>query len=225
MISFQITLSCIWVPIPVDWVILRWYACGADGRSLARSLARCTVTWLPNFSGMGRLPLSLAMGLRPRARFALRYDVIYCSRRCQILASLLWFDVKIKFTGYWIRYLCSFVYVNFVLICVSVSFYRITGKPHWRRWFSSHHVKSKSLLRVCPSFAMWHQNSRCSIDWLSLMIDCVDNKWAVSLKEINERCTVITAHSKGALTIGKPGNSRENSNGTVYPGGNLPEKK
>ena len=48
---------------------------------------------------------------------------------------------------------------------------------------------------------MWHQNSRCSIDWLSLMIDCVDNKCAVSLKELNERCIVITAHSKGALTI------------------------
>ena len=48
---------------------------------------------------------------------------------------------------------------------------------------------------------MWHQNSLCSIAWLSLMIDCVDNKWAVSLKEINERCIVITAYSKGALTI------------------------
>ena len=41
------TLSCIWVVIPVDWVILHWYACGANGRSLAR----CTVTWLPNFLG------------------------------------------------------------------------------------------------------------------------------------------------------------------------------
>ena len=26
--------SCIWVTIPVDWVILHWYAYGADGRSL-----------------------------------------------------------------------------------------------------------------------------------------------------------------------------------------------
>ena len=71
----------------------------------------------------------------------------------------------------------------------------------WISLTSSYQVKSKPLLSVCPSFAMWHQNSRCSIDWLSLMIDCVDNKWAVSLKEINERCIVITAHSKGALTI------------------------
>ena len=30
----KITSSCIWVAIPVDWVILHWYACGADGRSL-----------------------------------------------------------------------------------------------------------------------------------------------------------------------------------------------
>ena len=36
----KITSSCIWVAIPVDRVILHWYACGADGRSLGR----CTVT-------------------------------------------------------------------------------------------------------------------------------------------------------------------------------------
>ena len=29
------------------WIILHWYACGADGRSFGR----CTVTWLPNFGG------------------------------------------------------------------------------------------------------------------------------------------------------------------------------
>ena len=33
----KITLSCIWAAIPVDWVILHWYACGADGRSGVRS--------------------------------------------------------------------------------------------------------------------------------------------------------------------------------------------
>ena len=73
VVSFQIklTLSCIWVAIPVDWVILHWYVCGAEGRSLARSLARCTVTWLPNFLGWVDYHISLAMGLRPRA--ALRY--------------------------------------------------------------------------------------------------------------------------------------------------------
>ena len=69
VVSFQIklTLSCIWVAIPVDWVILHWYVCGADGRSGGR----CTVTWLPNFLGWVDYHISLAMGLRPRA--ALRY--------------------------------------------------------------------------------------------------------------------------------------------------------
>ena len=33
----KISSSCIWVAIPVDWVILPWYACGADGRSGVRS--------------------------------------------------------------------------------------------------------------------------------------------------------------------------------------------
>ena len=43
----KITSKCIWVAIPVDGLILHWYACGADGRSLAR----CKVTWLLNFLG------------------------------------------------------------------------------------------------------------------------------------------------------------------------------
>ena len=34
----KITSSCLWVAMPVDWVILHWYACGADGRSLGRAV-------------------------------------------------------------------------------------------------------------------------------------------------------------------------------------------
>ena len=45
-----------WVAIPDDWVILRWYACGADGRSLARSVYGHVI-----------INISLAMGLRPPA--------------------------------------------------------------------------------------------------------------------------------------------------------------
>ena len=30
----KITSSCIWFAIPVDWVILHWFACGAVGRSV-----------------------------------------------------------------------------------------------------------------------------------------------------------------------------------------------
>ena len=49
--GYAISFRCIWVAIPVDWIIWHWYACGADGRSVGRSGSRCPVTWLPNFLG------------------------------------------------------------------------------------------------------------------------------------------------------------------------------
>ena len=56
----KITSSYIWVAIPVEWVILHWYACGADGQSSGR----CTVTWLPNFLGWVVYHIFLPMVLR-----------------------------------------------------------------------------------------------------------------------------------------------------------------
>ena len=67
----KITSSCIWVAIPVGWVILHWYACGADGR-----LVGSTVTWLPKFLGWVDYQIFLPMVLR-FARFVrveLRYE-------------------------------------------------------------------------------------------------------------------------------------------------------
>ena len=64
-LPIKISSSCIWVAIPVDWAILRWYACGADGRSVGR----CTGTWLPNFLGWAVYHILLCMVLRC-ARFA-----------------------------------------------------------------------------------------------------------------------------------------------------------
>ena len=58
----KITSSCIWVAIPVDWVILHWYACGADGRSGGRSVYGHVIT---KFSRMGRLPHILSYGAPP----------------------------------------------------------------------------------------------------------------------------------------------------------------
>ena len=47
----KITSSCIWVSIPVDWVILHWFACGANG-----SAGLCTYGHvITNFFRMGRL--------------------------------------------------------------------------------------------------------------------------------------------------------------------------
>ena len=62
----KITSSCIWVAIPVDWVILHWYTCGADGRSLGRAVYGHVIT---KFSRMGRLLHFLTHGA-PLARFA-----------------------------------------------------------------------------------------------------------------------------------------------------------
>ena len=59
-----ITSSCIWVAIPVDWVILHWYACGADGRSLGRAYGHL----ITKFSRIGRLPHFLTHGTPLRAR-------------------------------------------------------------------------------------------------------------------------------------------------------------
>ena len=58
----KITSSCIWVAIPVIWVILRWYSCGADGRADGK-----TVTWLPKFLEWVDYHIFLGMGLRLRA--------------------------------------------------------------------------------------------------------------------------------------------------------------
>ena len=48
----KLTLSAIWFAIPDDWVNLHWYACGAEGRSLGRSVHGHVIT---KFSLMGRL--------------------------------------------------------------------------------------------------------------------------------------------------------------------------
>ena len=51
----KITSSCIWVVIPDDWVILNWYACGADGRPYGHMITK-------NFSD--GYHIFLDMGLR-----------------------------------------------------------------------------------------------------------------------------------------------------------------
>ena len=66
----KITSSCIWVAIPISWVILHWYAWGADGPSVGR-----TVTWLPKFLGWVDYQIFLPMVLR-FARVELCYKVI-----------------------------------------------------------------------------------------------------------------------------------------------------
>ena len=65
VISFQIKP---WVAFGLPYLLIELFY---NGRpvvpTIARSLAQCTVTWLPNFLGWVDYQISLAMGLRPRA--------------------------------------------------------------------------------------------------------------------------------------------------------------
>ena len=72
-IPAKITSSCIWVAIPVDWVVLHWYDCGADGRSLGRAVVYGHV--INKFFWMGRLLHFLTHGA-PLALFARQSSAI-----------------------------------------------------------------------------------------------------------------------------------------------------
>ena len=81
-IPAKITSSCIWVVIPVDWVILHWFRLWC-GRTVSRAGGRCTVTWLPHFLGWVEYFIFLPIVLRwraSRARAALQITKIVRSR-------------------------------------------------------------------------------------------------------------------------------------------------
>ena len=60
-------------------LILHWYDCGADGRSLARSVYGLVIT---KFSGMGRLPHFLSYGAPPKSG-ASRRAWIFAASKCE----------------------------------------------------------------------------------------------------------------------------------------------
>ena len=58
-----------WVAFGFSYLLIELFYIGMPVvRSIAHSLARCTVTWLPNFLGWVDYHISLAMGLRPARR-------------------------------------------------------------------------------------------------------------------------------------------------------------
>ena len=76
VISFQIKP---WVAFGLPYLLIELFYIGmpvvrtdgwAGGRSVGRSVSRCTVTWLPNFLGWVDYHISLAMGLRSAGRGA-----------------------------------------------------------------------------------------------------------------------------------------------------------
>ena len=90
------TLSCIWVAIPVDWVIyIGMPVVGTDGRSLSR----CTVTWLPNFLGWVDYHICWAMGLSA-ALWAPLKTIIFVLNYLTVLVIIVFIE-DINFTDKW----------------------------------------------------------------------------------------------------------------------------
>ena len=71
----KITASCIWVAIPVDWVVLQWYACGEDGQTVGRAYGHV----ITKFYRRGRLLHFLTDGapLRPLRARELLYHLTF----------------------------------------------------------------------------------------------------------------------------------------------------
>ena len=94
-ISAKITSSCIWVAIPVYWVILHWYACGADGRSFSRVYSHEITKhlsdgwWAPGWV-MGRLPhflrygatlVCVELGYKTKGQFLGEHHVVWTGKK------------------------------------------------------------------------------------------------------------------------------------------------
>ena len=92
----KITSSCTWVAIPVDWVILHWYACGADGRSLGRSVYCHLIT---KFSEMDRFSYPWYSELR---------YYYYYFKNCDALMT-----VPFLYMGMLIKFLLFLFFINF----------------------------------------------------------------------------------------------------------------
>ena len=119
-ISPKITSSCILVATPVDWVILHWYAFGADGQSLGRAVGQCTVTWLPNFLGWVDYVIFLPMVLRWRAscvRALLKsWKINYVDLTLQFSLSIfIYFCYQPKKTTDYYQFLSILIFIDWLL--------------------------------------------------------------------------------------------------------------
>ena len=117
--SVKIISSCIWVAIPVDWVILLWYACGADERSGGRSVYGHVIT---KFYRMGSLPHFFTHGAPLRAVRA---------------RELRYYSFKI-FLRYWLAKITRIIHHKQLL---STKFGRIL-------WYWTYDSKSAAKLQI-----------------------------------------------------------------------------
>ena len=106
----KITSSCIWFAIPIDWVMLRWYACGANGRSLGRSVYGHVIT---KFSRMGRLLNFLTHGA-PLVRFALESAAII------IIIIIVIINIVIIVIIITIIIIMTILIINIIIIIINI---------------------------------------------------------------------------------------------------------
>ena len=124
-------LSCISVAIPVDWIILHWHACGADGLSVGRSVYGHVIT---NFLGWVIYHIFLLILLR-WARLARESSAVKDAHKCVSELEYL----SSCFCA------CNLSAISWVfLACVGVT------KRHWTY---SWHRKMKPL--IDSSFTAW----------------------------------------------------------------------
>ena len=83
--NLELHLGCRTCWLSYFTLVCLWY-----GRTVARSLARCTVTWLPNFLGWVDYHISLAVGLRFRNTFhwKKKWDICCHVRQGTVLKCL-----------------------------------------------------------------------------------------------------------------------------------------
>ena len=90
----KITSSCIWVATPVDWVILHWYVCGADGRLVGQ------------FSRMGRFT-SFSYPWCSTGALRRESSAIVWENLIRIKAFCIWLSLNNYFTGQIFRGSCQ----------------------------------------------------------------------------------------------------------------------
>ena len=108
----KITSSCIWVAVPVDWVILDWYACGADGRSRGRAIGRSVYGHvITNFSRMARILHFRSHGA-PLTPFALESAAII------IIISIVIINIAIIVII--ITIIMTILMINIIIIIINI---------------------------------------------------------------------------------------------------------
>ena len=149
----KITSRCIWVAISksIDWVILHWYALGADGRANG-----CTVSWLSKFHRWVDYHIVLGTGTiisRVRAEWG-----IWVGYNHLISNKYVWNNCFVKNAHKMSRILPEF-------ICKNNRFSAAYSCHIWRAWYNgSYTIMAKPIraseLRIMKIISRWCSTMR-----------------------------------------------------------------